>query len=83
MSVAILAHKLNRYIGNCNDQIAQKNNFANNNYMLDAKGIIMMHVKIGCNRNPNHYEQGGGSGYLNLSTYKNKEIIFKRLIPTK
>jgi len=37
MSVAILAHKLNRYIGNCNDQIAQKNNFANNNNMLDAK----------------------------------------------
>jgi hypothetical protein len=52
MSVAILAHKLNRYIGNCNDQIAQKNNFANNNNMLDAKGIIMMHVKIGCTRNP-------------------------------
>jgi hypothetical protein len=24
------------------------------------KGIIMMHVKIGCTRNPNHYEQGGG-----------------------
>jgi hypothetical protein len=46
MSVAILANKLNRYIGNCNDQIAQKNNFANNNNMLDAKGIIMMHVKI-------------------------------------
>jgi hypothetical protein len=60
MSVAILAHKLNRYIGNCNDQIAQKNNFANNNNMLDAKGIIMMRVKIGCTRNPNHYEQGGG-----------------------
>jgi hypothetical protein len=52
MSVAILAHKLNRYIGNCNDQIAQKNNFANNNNMLDGKGIIMMHVKIGCTRNP-------------------------------
>ncbi len=31
-----LAHKLNRYIGNCNDQIAQKNNFANNNNMMDA-----------------------------------------------
>jgi len=46
MSAAILAHKLNRYIGNCNDQIAQKNNFANNNNMLDAKGIIMMHVKL-------------------------------------
>jgi hypothetical protein len=59
MSVAILAHKLNRYIGNCNDQIAQKNNFANNNNnMLDAKGNIMIHVKIGCTRNPNHYEQG-------------------------
>jgi len=56
MSVAILAHKLNKYIGNCNDQIAQKNTFANNNNMLDAKGIIMMHVKIGCTRNPNHYE---------------------------
>ena len=83
MSVAILAHKLNRYVGNCNDQIAQKNNFVNNNNMLDAKGIIMMHVKIGCTRNPNHYEQGGGSGYWNLSTYKNKEIIFNRLIPTK
>jgi hypothetical protein len=27
--------------------------------MLDAKGIIMMHVKIGCTRNPNHYEQEG------------------------
>jgi hypothetical protein len=59
MSIAILAHKLNVYIGNCNDQIAQKNNFANNNNMLDAKGIIMMHVKIGCTKNPNHYEQGG------------------------
>lgn len=58
MSVAILTHKLNRYIGNCNDQIAQKNNFANNNNMLDAKCIIMIHVKIGCTRNPNHYEQG-------------------------
>jgi hypothetical protein len=56
MSVAILAHKLNRYIDNWNDQIAQKNNFANNNNMLDAKGINMMHVKIGCTRNPNHYE---------------------------
>jgi len=56
MLVAILAHKLNRYTDNCNDQIAQKNNFANNNNMLDAKGIIMMHVKIGCTRNPNHYE---------------------------
>jgi hypothetical protein len=47
MSVAILAHKLNRYIGNCNDQFAQKNNFSNNNNTLDARGIIMMHVKIG------------------------------------
>jgi hypothetical protein len=56
MSVAILTHKLNRYIGNYNDQIAQKNNFANNNNMLDAKGIIMMHVKIGCTRNSNQYE---------------------------
>jgi hypothetical protein len=83
MSVVNLAHKLNRYIGNCNDHIAQKNNFANYNNMLDAKGIIMMHVKIGCTRNPNHYEQGGGSGYWNLSTYKNKKIIFNRLIPTK
>jgi len=67
MSVAILAHKLNRYIGNCNDQIAQKNNFANNNNMLDVKGIIMMHVKIGCTRNPNHYEGGGG---LDAETYQ-------------
>jgi hypothetical protein len=75
MSVAILAHKLNRYISNCNDQIAHKNNFANNNNMLDAKGIIMMHVKISCTRNPKHYEQGGGLEYWNLSTYKNKEII--------
>jgi len=83
MSAAILAHKLNGYIGNCNDQIAQKNNFADNNNMLDAKGIIIMHVKIGYIRNPNHYEQGGGSGYWNLSTYKNKEIIFNKLIPTK
>jgi len=83
MSVAILAHKCNRYIGNCNDEIAQKNNFANNNNMHDAEGIIMMHVKIGCTKNPNHYEQGGGSGYWNLSTYKNKEIIFNRLIPTQ
>jgi len=41
--------------------------------MLDAKGIIMMHVKIGCTRNPNHYEQGYSN--WNLSTYKNKEII--------
>jgi hypothetical protein len=81
MSVAILAHKLNKYIGNCNDQIAQKNNFANNNNMLDAKCIIMMHVKIGCTRNPNHYEHGGGLD--NLSTYKNKKIILNRLIPTK
>jgi hypothetical protein len=70
---------------NCNDQIAQKNNFANNNNnnMLDAKGIIIMiHVKIGCTRNPNHYEQGG----LDTGTYqhtKNKDIIFNRLIPTK
>jgi hypothetical protein len=53
MSVAILVHKFNRYISNCNDQIAQKNNFANNNNMLDAKGIIMMHVKIGYTKNPN------------------------------
>jgi len=55
MLVAILTHKFNRYINNCNDQIAQKNIFSNNNNMLDAKGIIMMHVKIGCTRNPNHY----------------------------
>jgi len=67
MSVVILAHKLNRYTGNCNDQIAQKNNFANNN-MLDAKG--MMHVKIGCTRNPNHYEQGGG---LDTGTYQHTQ----------
>ncbi len=67
MSVAILAHKLNRYIGNYNDQIVQKNNFANNNNMLDAKGIIMMHVKIACIRNPNHYEQGRG---LDTGTYQ-------------
>jgi len=40
MLVAILAHKLNRYIGNYNDHIAQKNNFANNNNMLDAKGLL-------------------------------------------
>jgi hypothetical protein len=83
MSVAILAHKLYRCICNYNYQIAQKNNFANNNNMLDAKGIIMMHVKIDCTRNPNHYEQGGG---LDTGTYqltKNKEIIFNRLIPTK
>jgi len=60
MSVAILAHKQYRYIGNCNDQIAQKCFFTNNNNMLNAKGIIMMHVKIGYTRNPNHYEQGGG-----------------------
>jgi len=59
MLVAILAHKLNRYISNYNDQIAHKKFFANNNNMLDAKGIIMMHVKIGCTKNPNHYEQGG------------------------
>jgi len=59
MSVVILAHKLNGYIGNCNDQIAQKNNFANNNNMLDAKGIIMMHVKIGCTRNPNLMNREG------------------------
>jgi hypothetical protein len=39
----------------------------NNNNMLDAKGIIMMHVKIGCTRNPNHYEQGGG---LDIGTYQ-------------
>jgi hypothetical protein len=31
-----------------------------NNNMLDGKDIIMMHVKIGCTRNPNHYEHGGG-----------------------
>ncbi len=35
--------------------------------MLDAKGIIMMHVKIGYTRNPNHYEQGGG---LDTETYQ-------------
>jgi hypothetical protein len=35
--------------------------------MLDAKGIIMMHVKIGCTRNPNHYEQGGD---LDTGTYQ-------------
>ncbi len=67
MSVAILAHKLNKYIDNCNDQISQKNNFANNNNMLDAKGIIMMHVKISCTKNPNHYEQGRG---MDTRTYQ-------------
>jgi hypothetical protein len=67
MLVAILTHKLNIYIGNCNDQIDQKNNFANNNNMLDAKGIIMMHVKVGYTINPNHYEQGGG---LDTKTYQ-------------
>jgi len=67
MLVAILTHKLNIYIGNYNDQIDQKNNFANNNTMLNAKGIIMMHVKIGCTINPNHYEQGGG---LDTGTYQ-------------
>jgi hypothetical protein len=36
--------------------------------MLDAKGIIMMHVKIGCTRNPNHYEQGG----LDTGTYQQR-----------
>jgi len=36
MSVAILAQKLNIYISNCNDQIAQKIIIANNNNMLDA-----------------------------------------------
>jgi len=62
-----LAHKFNRYISNCNDHIAQKNKFSNNNNMLDAKGIIMMHVKIGYTENPNHYEQGGG---LDTRTYQ-------------
>jgi hypothetical protein len=40
--------------------------------MLDAKGIIiiMMHVKIGCTRNPNHYEQGGR---LDTGTYQDKK----------
>jgi hypothetical protein len=51
MSITILTHKLNRYTSNCNDQIAQKNNFGNNN-LLDAKGIIMMHVKIGWHQKP-------------------------------
>ncbi len=50
--------------------------------MLHAKGIIMMHVKIGCTRNPNHYEQGGS---LDTGTYQHTETkkIFNRLIPTK
>jgi len=52
MSIAILTHKINKYIGNCNDQIAQKNNFANNNNILDAKGIIMMHVKNWLHQKP-------------------------------
>jgi hypothetical protein len=77
MSVAILAHKLNRYICNCNDQIAQENHFANNNNMLYAKGIIMMHVKIGCTRNPNHYEQGGG---LDTETYQHTKTKNNNLI---
>jgi len=38
--------------------------------MLYAKGIIMMHVKIGCTRYPNHYEQGGG---LDTGTYQQKQ----------
>jgi len=67
MSIAILAHKLNRYFGNCNDRIAQNFFFANINNMLDAKGIIMMHVKISCTRNPNQYEQGG---VLDTGTYQ-------------
>jgi hypothetical protein len=80
MSVAILAHKLNRYIGNCNDQIAQKNNSANNNNMLDAKGIIMMHVKIGCTRNPNHSEQGGeGVWILELINIQNQRNNFQQI----
>jgi len=48
-------------------KLLKKNNFANNNNMLDAKGIIMMHVKIDCTRNPNHYEQGRG---LDTGTYQ-------------
>jgi hypothetical protein len=39
--------------------------------MLDAKGIIMMHVKISCTRNPNHYEQGEG---LDTGTYQHTKI---------
>jgi hypothetical protein len=35
--------------------------------MLDAKGIIMMYVKIGCTTNPHHYEQGGA---LDTGTYQ-------------
>ncbi len=35
--------------------------------MLDAKGIIMMHVKISYTRNRNHYEHGGG---LDIGTYQ-------------
>jgi hypothetical protein len=46
MSVTILAHKLNRYIGNCNDSIAQKNNFANNNNMLNAKVLLWCMWKL-------------------------------------
>jgi len=45
-----------------------RNFFANNNNMLDAKGIIMMHVKIGCTKNPNHYE--GRGGVLDTGTYQ-------------
>jgi hypothetical protein len=37
---------------NCNDQIALKNNFDNNNLMLDAKGIIMIHVKNWLHQKP-------------------------------
>jgi hypothetical protein len=73
MSIAILAHKLNRYITNCNDQIAQKKIFTKNNNMLDAKGIIIMHVKISCTRNPNHYEQGGGLDTITYQHTKTKK----------
>jgi hypothetical protein len=48
-------------------RLPRKTIFVNNNNMLDAKGIIMMHVKIGCTKNPNHYEQGGG---LDNGTYQ-------------
>jgi hypothetical protein len=50
--------------------------------MLDAKGIIMMHGKLAAPETLTIMNREG-SGYWNLSTYKNKEIIFNRLIPTK
>ncbi len=37
---------------------------------------IMMHVKIGCTRNPNYYEQGGG---LDTSEERTQIVIRKEL----